>query len=747
LPETDIGTWDKRLLEMIHEAAPWSAMALKARRYHHNQQWDDAADFELDEYHLTNNVIRRAIENMVARVMEAEPVIETHGRGAEDFFFGDTWKDLLSWSEEWTGYKFDSVADVRRRIFMDCYQTGESFEKVWWCPWEEAGLGMVVHEHVEGLHLLWPRISKSAQLRDSPYLIHPKPVEITALEKEYPKLKGQISSDYPDRFAQAIEPAAHSQYRSFMDDLNTDSSNSLHQPDMAYKVEIWSKDEVWVRRFYRKDNGRGAVMEAFDENTNEQHTVVMSEEYYDGLAKAQKEQYHSHRIPTFELSKGVMIGNHWAEPMEMSEYDESMGGHGEYPFARYSLNWDPNQSHGHGEVEYLIGWQDAINRMTSRAMVAALVANSVILAVQKGSAPRNELAKLNHLGSKPLQTFNYWPGQQIPAFVNTNPGSVQLYTQVLDWLQQQTDDKSTVQGVNKGAAEYNMSGKAVRALQSEADLFGVLPKKAIESGLRQATMLTVSCMSKYMRGARMIRITPKAAGKKDYTIFVAESQKRAEAAFNLEPEKKRQKIDGKDRDIATGDYKSLSSDDVGKVLEISDKSVRKFDLRYQLDTGRQMRKDERMQLVQTFMNYTGPAAGVDVMLYFAGMMELPDVEEFATALRKEDGKSQIFNTLKQAAEESGMGIQEIVQMAIQAAQAMAAQQEAGGAPGAGPAPGGPPAPPGPPPAPGGPPAPPGPPPAPGGPMGGAAGPPGMPPPPGAPPVPPMRPGAPPETPV
>ena len=266
---------------------------------------------------------------MVARVMEADPVIDTHGRGSEDFYLGDVWKDLLRWSEEWTGYLFDSVASVRRKVFEDCYQIGESFEKVWWCPWEEGGVGMVVHEFVSGLEMLWPRESTSDQLRDAEYIMHPRPVEIEVLERKYPKLKDQMEPDYPSRFVAALEPAAFDQYTTYVDDdLDERSTPIGARNKKAYEVEIWEKAQVWKAQYFRKDNGRPAVMRRTDPETGAATEVPMTEERFGDLRDEQQDFYTSHRVPSFELSKGVMVNRFWAEPMSLHEYDESNGGHG-----------------------------------------------------------------------------------------------------------------------------------------------------------------------------------------------------------------------------------------------------------------------------------------------------------------------------------------------------------------------------------------------------------------------------------
>lgn len=705
MPETDIDIWDTRLLDNVHDSALWASKGLQARRYMHNRQWDDATDFELDErIHITNNVIRGDIERMVAMIMEGDPVMHTHGRGSEDFAYGDAWRDLQGWADDWTGKLFDSVAEVRNRVWMDTYTIGEGIEKVWWCPWEEDGLGMVVHEHVDPMHFFWDRSARSAQLRDSPFIIQPTPVEVETLEEEFPKLKGQITPDYPNRFIAALEPASFDQYTTYMDEADDQqqSPTASNRTKKAYRVEVWEKKKVWVTRYYMKRMGRPALMNSKpDPETGDVKKVPMSTEAFEMMPDEEKKLYESMKVPTFELSKGVMINRFWAERPAIHTYDESNGGHGEYPFARYSINWDPNQSHGHGEVEYLVGWQDAINRMTSRTLEAAFIANAVILAAQKGSAPKGELAKLNNLGDKPLQVFNHYPGQQIPQFVNTNPGSVQLYQGMLEFLIQQKNDKSNIQDVNRGAAQYDLSGKAVQALQSEADLPSVLPRRAIESGLRQATWLSVSCMQRYMRAARLIRITPKAGEGEPHDIFVGKDEDTAKAAFNLEPVTAMTKVGDGERELPTGDYKSLTKgvEAQGQILAINDENIQKFDLRLQLDTGRKARKDERMRLVQTMLQYVGPAAGIEVMIWAAELMDVPNVERLAEALRDEDSKTQIFTQLEQAADTAGMDIQSIIQMVTQIAQQAAATQQAPEAPAAPAAPAGPPAPP-----PGGPPA-------------------------------------------
>lgn len=679
MPTIDIATWDERLLDGVNEAAPWSADALRARRYYHNHQWDDASDLEVDDrIHITNNVIKRDIDYMWAQVMEADPVMETHGRGSEDFKLGDVWKDLLRWSEEWTGYIFDSVMEVRRRVIMDMFQTGEGYEKVWWSPDEENGLGMVVSEHVDSLNLLWDKSNKSVQWRSSPWIIQFDPIDIDMLKAEFPKF-GEIKPDYPDRFISGLEQAPYSEYQALIDEGNTSGSvpASSRRVKKAYRIECWEKKESFVPRFYMKRSTRMAMMPEVDENTGQVRNVPMDEAYYGRLDEGQKDKFYQRTRRTYELSKGVMINKEWAERPDVSEYDESKNGHGEYPYARYSNSYDPTQSHAHGEIEGLIGMQDSINRATSRWLESLFIANAVFLAIQKGAAPKGELAKLEQIGARTLQQFHYYPGQPIPEFVNTNPGSAQLFEAGIRTLMDFKDGQSSVRNINRAAPEYDLSGVAIQQLQAPADLIAIGPRMSVESGMRQATTLRIACMMKYMRGARQFRITPK-ADRDPYSIYAGEDEATIKAAFSLEDQTRPVQVNGRDTKVNTGSV--VESGDMasgeGKILELSDEGIRKFDLRLQLDSGREAKKAERRQMVTTFLSYLGPAAGVEVVKWAASIMDVPDVMGLVTALDKEDQKAQAVQMIEQAQKQTGMSFQEMVQIAT----ATLAAQKGGRAP-------------------------------------------------------------------
>jgi len=156
-----------RLTRMGHaHYQPWARAALKSRRYYLGHQWDDMATaVSRRRLRITDNIIRDDIDKKVARWIEADPVMETQGRGAEDFELGDVWRDLREYADEWTGQYHDSAKDVRIVAWTDTHVIGDSFEWITWDRTEEGGLGMVVSEYVPALNVVRERLCEILKSR------------------------------------------------------------------------------------------------------------------------------------------------------------------------------------------------------------------------------------------------------------------------------------------------------------------------------------------------------------------------------------------------------------------------------------------------------------------------------------------------------------------------------------------------------------------------------------------------------
>lgn len=642
-----------RLTRMGHaHYQPWARAGLKARRYYLGHQWDDMATLGgRRRLRLTDNIIRDDIDKKVARWIEADPIMETHGRGPEDFELGDVWKDLLVFADEWTGDYHDSAKDVRLIAWTDTHVVGDSFEWVTWDANEEGGLGMVVSEYVPAFNVVWDREAQSVQLRDARWLCRFEPVEIEVLEQEFRQLRGRIKVDVPDLFLSGYEQARGTDYEAALV-ATTAGAYPAEIKSKAYRMEFWEKRAVRKTRFLLD----GVPAKTQDAEGN---AIDLTEEYFERLPRSQQRLYEEVPQDSYELWKTVVAGG-WKASEEISEYDASKGGHGHYPCARYADTRVPEQTHARGEVEPLMGHQDVANQMMSYGLESLFLESSSILAVQRGGQPKSEEAKLDRIGEVPLQKFYYYPNSQLPQSVPLGGGrSAQLFQAMHTWIVERKDRQSQTSDFHRAAPKYDLSGRALQALLSEADLSTSKLKRNIEIGLAQATMLRIAVMQQFMRHSRMVRISAR-ADREGYKLFVTSDQQRTVEANRLQSA-------GPD-----SDFMLTPEGDQARVLEISDPAVRKFDLRLRLDTGKARNRAERMDLVTQILNYMGPGAGVEILLWAAELMEVPNLERLATSLREEDNKTRIVQEVDRLQKETGMSLGEIAQLATRAAALAAA---------------------------------------------------------------------------
>lgn len=660
-----------RIRDAYDEMDEWLRLAAKTRKYYHSKQWDDMDLWSSRRrLQITANVIRRDIDSMRARILDADPIMDTQGRGAEDFKLGDVWADVIKWSEEWTGRKYDSCREVRERLLTDFFVVGEGFEKIGWDDSEEDGLGMVVSEHVPASFLVWDRDARSVQRRDAKWITEFTPVLLTDLEEEFPEFKGRMVADYPDLLLSGAEKTRYDEY---VASVSAYQGADIQRQDQrkAYRIECWEKRQKWEYRFFLE--GRPALVREDGED------VPMRREHFQQLAKSNQDDYREVRVKRQELWVTTIAGGQKIKE-ELSIYDESNKGHGEYPYAFYSNVWDADQTHAHGEVEYLLGLQDVINQSTSRYLESLFVSVQQALFYFQGSMPAGEQAKLDLIGKRPMQKIALYPGQQPPAYVGANPAAAQLFQAAIPFLSDLKDKVSGISDVNRAAPRYDLSGKAVRALQSEADLPQVIARLHIESGMRQATMLRLAVIMQMMRANRIIRITPKAE-KAGYTIFMGQDEEGVKSLFNLRPETTKQQLAAGEFEVPTGMMVDRDGN-TGQVLEINDASIRKFDLRFKLDTGREANKEERGDLAQAMMQFLGPALGAEALrelaLWAARLMDVPDVQGLEDGLAKGAQGDQAVQTLAQLQKDTGLPIEQMAQLAMQMQQLMKA---AGGGPG------------------------------------------------------------------
>jgi hypothetical protein len=669
------------------EYQPWAAKVLKARRYYLGHQWDSMGrTMSKRRLKLVDNQIQPDIDKRVARMLEADPVMEASGRGTEDFEIGATWRDMVEYACNWTGTKHDSANSVRQQLWTALEVDGDVFEWITWDKAEEYGQGFVVSEMVSAMNVVWDDGVKSTQLRDAPWVSRFEPVDVEILEKRWERT--DFTSDVPDLFTGAgTEQARLTNFQASTDGGSPLLGAAGRTRTKAYEITFLEKRPK-ARKTYMLE---GITAKNRDADGN---VVDMDEKRYNELPEARRKAYEEVEVEDYELWKTVVVNGKKVHD-KISDDDASKKGHHEYPFARYSNTKNSEQTHARGDVEPLMGFQDVTNQTLSYGMERLFVDASTLLAIERGAQPRSEEAKLDRLGEQAVQKFYTHPGRQIPQVVQLgNPNMSSMFQQAHSWLSERRDRVSGVSDMQRGAPQYEMSGKAVRALLAEADLATTKVKKAIEDGLTQATSLQIMLMMQNLRVNRMLRIAPRAE-KAGYKLFVTKSEG---TTIN---EQKLTKPVGPE---APSDAMETPDGDLARVLEISDNTIRRFDLKLKLDTGRQRSRDERMDLVTQILNYVGPGAGVETLLVAIELMEVPNFDRWKDALLKEDEKTNIMNAVAQAQKETGMGLEEMKAAAMQ----MVAMMKGGGGAPAGPGamppagPAGPPAPGGAPAGPGGP---------------------------------------------
>ena len=655
----------KRIQDCLYvgysEMQEWARKGLKSRRYVAGNQWADMLTAQqARRIRLTHNVIRDDLDKKIARLEEADLIMETHGRGGEDWQLARTWKDLLDWWREWHGEYHDSAGEVHRKVFTDQHVVGDGFTWPIWDPDEEDGLGMVVLEYGCPFHTCWDPGSKSVQLRDAFWVARFEPYDIDLLEQEFPRLKGVIKADVPRFFLEHFQGQAQGAGYP----MGTDSSNWSERMNRAYRMEFWEKREKRANRYLL--DGRLARVR----NTEDQ-VIEMTDVLYDALPKREQKQYEVVSIKDYELWQSVVVGDHMAVE-KLSQYDATNKGHGRFPVARYCASWDPDQTHSRGEVEPLMGYQDMINQSMSYFLESMFIGNSQILTWARGSMPQSEERKLQYYGQQAVQMLRRYPGTDPPMFVSSAGQAPQLFQSMTEYLTGLKDKYgSSVTNVHRAAPEYDMSGKAIQELMAEADLSSVKLRKGVESGLSQETFLVISLLQQNMRANRMIRIAPKASDD-TYDLYLGTDEDQIVKSRGLE------KVSGEE-DVYQARGRTQQK---ARVLRISDRDVLKFDVRLSLDTGKARTKAENMRIGSSFLQYLGPAAGVGILKWLASIWDVPNQDELFQALEESDQAKKIMQQLDQIQKDTGMGLGDLVQ-AAQALQAMqeGAPQAPGQAPG------------------------------------------------------------------
>lgn len=643
-----------RLRAGVEEAGEWADEARRAYNYYASDQFEDMEDEDLGRtMPFVANIIRRDVDQIVARVLDAEPMVNPRGRHEKNYDLGKLLVDVLQWTRDEELNWWDDQEDV----ITDMLHTGEGILFEMWDPDAMNGLGMPKAKHVDPRFIVWDPGAREWQRQDGAWVIHFEPTRVSSLEKEY-GIK-DVDPDYPGFFLE--DKAGTSQYTSRGGGKSSTIPSGDVAPDedeldpMAYKKTMYEKKVEYDTVYYGPD---GKMVQVPDlEGDGELRP--MSRANYNLLDDDAKSGLTKGKLKREELWETICVNDEIVH-REISVYDKSNGGHGMYPFSFFTYVRMRGRSHGKGEIDYLIGPQDIINRTLSRWLEQLMVAGSNFVVAPKGSLPREDEEKLLNIGRNPMQVLHPYPGFSPPQIQGANPTGASLFASGYSLLQEVKDKVSGIYDVHRGDMPYQTSGRGIRALQSQADLLGTMPRRHIESALQQATYLRLSNIVQFMRGQRIAEVTDLET-KEERAIYIGQSMAEIEAEFGMrasvEPQTGLEMRDGNGQAMALTDPQTQED---ANIIILTDELGRSVDLtriKFELDTGKERNRAERQEFAEMVMQNIGAPA----VPWALELLDAPNKDTLINSIEESNAAMRIMGMVEDAAKASGVDPQQILQ--------------------------------------------------------------------------------------
>ena len=643
-----------RLRAVVEEAGEWADEARRAYNYYASDQFEDMEDEDLGRtMPFVANIIRRDVDQIVARVLDAEPMVNPRGRHETNYDLGKLLVDVLQWTRDEELNWWDDQEDV----ITDMLHTGEGILFEHWDPEAMRGLGMPKAKHVDPRFIIWDPSAREWQRQDGAWVIHFEPTRVSSLEKEY-GIK-DVDADYPGFFL-ADNPSAGKYFERGGGRSSTipsgDAAPSEDELDpMAYKKTMYEKKVEYDTVYYGPD---GQMMQVPDhEGDGELRPMTRAE--YNLLDDDAKSSLTKGKIKREELWETICVNDEIVH-REISIYDKSNGGHGMYPFAFFTYVRMRGRSHGKGEIDYLIGPQDIINRTLSRWLEQLMVAGSNFVVAPKGSLPREDEEKLLNIGRNPMQVLHPYPGFSPPQIQGANPSGASLFASGYSLLQEVKDKVSGIYDVHRGDMPYQTSGRGIRALQSQADLLGTMPRRHIESALQMATYLRLSNIVQFMRGQRIAEVTDLET-KEERAVYIGQSMAEIEAEFGMrasvEPQTGLEMRDGNGQAMALTDPQTQED---AKIIILTDelgRSVYLTRIKFELDTGKERNRAERQEFAEMVMQNIGAPA----VPWALELLDAPNKDTLINSIEESNAAMRIMGMVEEAAKASGVDPQQILQ--------------------------------------------------------------------------------------
>ena len=688
-PEDVARLMDMRVRAGVLESLEWSLESEEAEDYMEGRQWGDMTADEVDEViPIVVHTMRRPVDNIKAQILDAEMIVSPKGRRSKFWDQGKLLVDTMRWSrDEERTFKEQMEEVVNGTVHKGFSALHEYYD------WDAGGkdrdgrpLGMPRARAVPPEFLVWDAAATDWQARDAEWVVSFEPRKISHLQDywaEELKAAGitEVRSDLGDYFFKeeaqrlALDYGIHGvdnarrQYRQ--------SEYDWRQMDpLAYEFRQWEKRVKWETRYLI---------------LGQTPTQEIGEKEYAKLDKAEKKYVYRWNSPKVELWESVKI-NDKVIRRALAPEDDSLGGHGEYPFALFHYVRVKNRTKGKGEPAFIKGMQDLENRTFSRLLDQLDLASLAILTGPDGGISGDDKEKLLNRERKPGDYIPTLPGYQPLSTVSVNPTGANLLTAAFQLMERVGQQVHGIRDVNNGEMNYATSGKGIRALQSAADLLSVLPKRHIESGLFQSCILRLGNILQNMSGARMVEVSDVGRrGKEDgkRTVYVGRSMLEIQREFNLLPAvdpRNGTPLIKPNADPQAEPEPLALTDMSGKMVDtlVLGDGTNNIDWRHielELDTGKQRDREQRGQFAMEVMSILGKGSA----RWALELADVPNQDQLWEDMQQAGMADQLMAMAEQMAKDNDMEAGDVLQLFLQQMQQIIQQQKAAQAAPVGPA--------------------------------------------------------------
>ena len=638
-PETDMRAMEvneRTQLEMTSNTV-WLREGALANRYYRSDQYRRGIRTQdRSRIRTVANFIRRDIDHMEAEVLDAELVAIPTGRHGKNHEFGRQLHQVADWTRD----EEEDWGHVQEKAIEDCFHIGEGYQYEGWNPEGDEGRGMPEAEFVDARFLLFDSCAKKPQLDDAQYVIWLEHRSIEDVEAQY-----GLADVEPEGWESLLPARQQSTYHA--NRLRRENASNRRGAEKVWVKHQFEKKKKWEARYWLAEDGSAAQYQG----------EAITPEVYRELPEKIRKQLTKTTHPVEELWETIVVNSQTVKH-ELSIYDKSNGGHGHYPFARYYYVQLKDEARARGEIGFLVGVQDITNETISSYLTQLFLANVGYLHSYRGSIPPEEQEKIPRIGVDPLVTLETRYGMPPPEWRGLNPTGAQVHAQAMPTIREISDKVSGVQDVERGQIPGHIqSGRAIRALQAKASRLGTKTRRHIEDGMKRAMLLRLHNIMQFMRGNRLVEVT--APDKtEDKILLLGHDEMEIAAGNGLIPQP----------DPETGEMAWVTPEGKpAEILVLNDEVAREAifkKIKLHLDTGRQANRLERKEEAEMVLNI----AGRDALHWVAKEMEWNNPDELMEQVEQGDQGRQIMEQMQQIEQQTGLSIQEQLQLLQQSLQ-------------------------------------------------------------------------------